>query len=341
MVDYAAHIRSRTRTPRDLARPRCHPWLRMWAAGAVALLCVAAPAQAALRQGWPKGYPPWGVSARTVLVIVKASDGRTLLSAPMPWKREAYYGPLLWSPDARFLAFNLQVEPRGKWRPAVWNMGKKTLKQLREGFFCWDISPKGDRMLGITADNKVVEVALDGSRERIISSGPLLGAKWSPDGRRLAAVRQSGGRVQLEVLTAGGRLIQVLQDWDLRSGGKGIGHCWSPDGKWIAFSRWERDKQAIFVVAARGGKARQVLEGAQPCWSPDGKHLAYCRQDAQYLSIALWIARVRDWQSRRLPLDTVQAEFPAWAHDGTRLATIVVKLVPLKIKDLIPPPGSR
>ncbi|MFQ6604342.1 MAG: prolyl oligopeptidase family serine peptidase [Fidelibacterota bacterium] len=147
---------------------------------------------------------------------------------------------------------------------------------------------------------------------------PLTGGKqqdrlprWSPDGKRLAFVRQEDHKDQIWILPlTGGEALPLTQ---LKHGS--ISQLtWSPDGKNIAFlfhpqgkevkrkkdgsaeipvyrhitRLWFRlDGQGFFdseythvwIADARTGKAKQLVQGnyddAYPCWTPDNKEIVF------------------------------------------------------------------
>ena len=89
---------------------------------------------------------------------------------------------------------------------------------------------------------------------------------WSPDGRRIAFHSKDRGGIW--VLPAEGGTAHPLTNFGTRP-------SWSPDGSWIAFQGHpvtdlgatnvtSFPPSTIWVVAARGGPARQVTESLQP-----------------------------------------------------------------------------
>lgn len=184
------------------------------------------------------------------------------------------------------------------------------------------------------------------------------GPRWSPDGSRLAFISNRSGKNQIWVIPADGGEAQQLTK--LAAGV--TDPTWSPDGHFLAFTskvkpgeepveEGQEDKRKpasdvrvinrikykmngvglvgdarsqVFVVAAAGGKPRQITQGdwdhEHPDWSPDGKHLAFAANrtaEEDYTS-------VRDiWTVSAVAGDPVQVtrsfgpvSNPTWAPDG-------------------------
>lgn len=129
------------------------------------------------------------------------------------------------------------------------------------------------------------------------------GARYSPNGTRIAFLRDVESKPQIHILTIATGVVQAITSLPLGVGG---GIAWSPDGSQIAFTAnplaelpaadkpyhitraiirfdevgyVQKSLQEIFVIDATGGAARQIthddaLAGA-PAWSPDGTRLLY------------------------------------------------------------------
>ena len=172
------------------------------------------------------------------------------------------------------------------------------------------LSPDGSRIayvlrtLDAEQDRTVDElwlVATDGSAPRRLTSGPDDGAPaWSPNGRRLAFVRDG----QVAVLDVDGGEPARLTDLPL---GAGAPH-WSPDGRRLAFTApvdptggargplvsdgldYQADGAGMYgpvraqlhVLDLDSHEVRQLTEGpesaGEPAWSPDGATLAFTRR---------------------------------------------------------------
>jgi dipeptidyl aminopeptidase/acylaminoacyl peptidase len=145
----------------------------------------------------------------------------------------------------------------------------------------------------------IVATTTQASPRQLTMSGKDSGAKWAPDGRRIAFVSSRGGSAQVYVLTVDGT-AEPQQLTTLSGGADNV--VWSPDGRTIAFTSevypdcqdeacnatrsdeaekkpvrprlydhllyrhwtsWSEGKRRhLFVVPAGGGTARDLLPGA-------------------------------------------------------------------------------
>lgn len=124
-------------------------------------------------------------------------------------------------------------------------------------------------------------------------------AAWSPDGLRLAFVRDG----DIWTIDAAGGVARRLT-----TDGASSGPAWSPDGTQIAWN----DGGLLAVAPADGSaSARTIADGltAPPAWSPDGKRLAFERRAGA--DAALEVVPAAGGVPQRLGFGSSSAA-PAW-----------------------------
>lgn len=183
----------------------------------------------------------------------------------------------------------------------------------------------------------------DGSRRSRVRSRTQDPA-WSPDSRRLAAARETGG---IHTFGVFGRNARALSE-------AGTDAAWSADGRLIAFARGVGRMRSIRVVPANGaarprivafgdgeptwsprrrtllyedngslyrldlgGRPQRLARGVEPAWSPRGDRIAFLQAVGTRTFLA--VMRADGSALRRLTRADVYGAPPAWSPDGRRL----------------------
>jgi Tol biopolymer transport system component len=115
----------------------------------------------------------------------------------------------------------------------------------------------------------------DGTAMRQLTTGHRdAGPTWSPDGSRIAFVRDEGDQHELYVMKADGSDARALTRTAASEGML----AWSPDGQRIAYVVGALD-QDIHILDANGSNSRNLTSSPAPegwpTWSPDGRRLAF------------------------------------------------------------------
>ena len=167
---------------------------------------------------------------------------------------------------------------------------------------------------------------------RLTSSGNVIAAALSPDGRYVAYVESDQGLQSLWLRqVATGQTLRLIGErpvfyW---------GHAFSPDGNNVVFGLKTPDDTAggLFAISTLGGTTRRLLSGidATPAFSRDGARVAYLRRGFPSAEeSALMVAGADGSDPRalaafRLPEYVAPIFFagPAWSPDGGRIVTTV------------------
>jgi tricorn protease len=182
------------------------------------------------------------------------------------------------------------------------------------------LSPKGERAL-FTARGDVFNTPIEKGVTRNLtrSSGAHdKGARWSPDGKKVAYLSDRSGEEEVYVVDA----LGVGKPEQLTSGGKAqrFPPEWAADGKRLAFS--DKDGR-LWVVTLAGKKLTEVARDVRGqihdyAWSPCGGHLAFSMGNASSFH-SVWIWSVEDGKLRKITDEQFHAASPAWDPKGSYL----------------------
>ena len=239
------------------------------------------------------------------------------------------------------------------------------------------LSPDGDRVVYVLRtldageDRNVDQLwtvpDAGGTPRRLTTGNADTSPAWSPDGSRIAFVRDG----QIHLLATDGGEPERVTDLPLGAGAP----VWSPDGARLAFTApvdpgnagplvadrldYQADGSGMFgavrsqvhVVDLASGECRQVTDGTEhagaPAWSPDGTHLAFTRavgEDSDLrFRIAVHLLDVDDPKAlpRVFAFADGVARTVSYAADGESLLVVGWPGRPGRSRTPVPRPARR
>jgi tricorn protease len=182
------------------------------------------------------------------------------------------------------------------------------------------LSPGGERALFVgRGDVFSAPIEKGAVRNLTHSSGAHdKGARWSPDGRKVAYLSDATGEEELYLIDQEG----TGKPDQLTKGGKAMRYppAWSPDAKRLAFS--DKDGK-LFVLNLADKAVVQVADDSNGqvhdyTWSPCGTHLAFSLSEPnETRSLFLW--SLGHDKPRRITGETFDEWQPAWSPEGNYL----------------------
>jgi Tol biopolymer transport system component len=187
------------------------------------------------------------------------------------------------------------------------------------------LSPNGARVAvsvmepGSARDLWVYDVAR-GVRDRVtFNPGDDIGARWSPDGRRLAFSSRRKGHLDLyQKASDGSGDEELLLADDLDKYAQG----WSPDGRFILYLGIGADTgQDVWVLPLFGDRKPRPLLNARhsegtPQFSPSGRWIAYRSNETGRFEVYVMPFPGPGGQQQ---ISTEGGDFPRWRRDGKEL----------------------
>lgn len=179
------------------------------------------------------------------------------------------------------------------------------------------------RLTGNGVHGDLVYIAnTDGTDVRPLSEDAPEGAAaptWSFDGTRLAYVQQAGIWVAEADGTDQQQVTEGMQSvfWPV----------WSPVDDRIAFTGYEREFSAVYLVNADGSGQVKLspdgVIGTNPAWSPDGSWIAFLAYDLNTGDTELHLIRPGGSDHRAIDLSKNASQL-SWSPDGQWIAFTTV-----------------
>lgn len=150
--------------------------------------------------------------------------------------------------------------------------------------------------------------------------GTNSGARFSPDGSRVAMVLSGEGNPEIYVSNAQGRGVARRT----RTSSVEASPAWSPDGSRLLFTSDSAGGPQLYIMPAGGGSMQRVATNisrycAEPDWSAgDPNKIAFTMRIGRGYQIAVCdlAGRTPTKQVSKAPVDAVE---PAWLADGRHL----------------------
>ncbi|HEX2382436.1 MAG TPA: hypothetical protein VHI95_07365 [Acidimicrobiales bacterium] len=165
----------------------------------------------------------------------------------------------------------------------------------------------------------IIVMAADGSDPRVVATDAFLG-EFSPDGGRLALVREAGGNDDIWIVDLATGALTPTVTFAVEGFTSHL--AWSPDGTRLAFDRTDCPggtgcSEPQLIVVDAGGTARNtVAVGTDPSWSPDSLQLAFSGPLGEVRVVAAAGGAARTIATRTLGAPTVLA----WQPTGKVIA---------------------
>jgi len=305
------------------------------------------------------GPPPRRQSARVlaagaaVLLAAAGVAWLTRLGRPSPAPRFGRVTRLTFGPGRNFAPV---ISPDGKWvayisdargPTDVWvkfiaggeavNLTEKTglNTEVRSEIGGLDISPDGTQLAFGAAETGaalfeyttwVMPAPLGGLPRKLLERG--MGARWSPDGKRLAYIRPGGGAGDgLIVSDASGANAKELQSTNLHIHTP----AWSSDGRRIYYLKsaatLNEEPSEIWSVSADGGGARAEVPSARravyPAPMPAGRGLLFSA-NPDSAELGLWWLPPSGRGPTRVTVGAGEYAEPRISADGARVVATLL-----------------
>ncbi|HTP10637.1 MAG TPA: PKD domain-containing protein [Anaerolineae bacterium] len=238
----------------------------------------------------------------------------------------AHHSQPMWSPDGYKLAFSTDFTSYSEiYVMDARRLSQKQVTQCHDMHLsCWNPvwSPDGQRIAVDSRDTSEVvskggvyitdvdKAALFQSIDRQNVLDDCDNPTWSPDGRRIAMVCNTGEEKQIGIFVVdldNYKLVRLTPE-------VGGGLTWSPDGKRLAFygdGIWVIDLDTTHVLSLT-----QPIDNSTsdyfPAWSPDVTKIAFVRGYRIY-SIQVDGSDLRQ-------ITDMNGRYPAWSPDGSKIA---------------------
>ena len=171
-------------------------------------------------------------------------------------------------------SYGVDASPKGE--------PEKVADGVSWGFLDW----RGDRIIYVKSENDSSGSNINDlyvydhktkETKRLTEGLRAYHPSFSPDGSRIALVRNENGNSNIFTIDAdGGNLVQVTRT-DHQMVHNNL--SWAPDGKTILFSAFDGSRYGIYIADLDGSNLKTIVydrfENINPLWSPDGQGIIF------------------------------------------------------------------
>ena len=252
------------------------------------------------------------VQSRQLTQIVDANPETLGYEGQQLWSRYGFHAAV--SPDGTQIAYASCQFPNEDWADPDW----------RERIRIQDGPEWYERY---KLNYEIAIAGLDGSNQVQLTANRVLDhyPVWSPDGKRIAFIREENSARQLYTMSSDGQDVQPVMGsiTDVSP----LPLLWSPNGQHLAFMRGlehyvvGRVSLPLLTVRLDGREVAHLGNATTlPTWSPDGSELAFATYDAQKRRPTIVVVRPDGTAMREVkrtaffPITEVQ-----WSPDGSSI----------------------
>ena len=207
----------------------------------------------------------------------------------------------------------------------------------------YSVAPTPARLAAISfsASGKIIFVKnnslwtwQNGNAKQLTSGTAYEGPSWSPDGKKIAAVKRADNYSDLVALNDTGKLEKQLTRFGPtprpQDSSWARSPAWSPNGAKIAFSAdpgtyrmalWTANSDGAGGLAKVNYAALGEGDVDSPAWSEDGKNMAFVA--FWDVSSQIYVTNLSTGATKKLTNHQQGAYDPAWSPNGSRIAYVV------------------
>ena len=191
------------------------------------------------------------------------------------------------------------------------------------------VSPDGRTLLFFSdraRQTGLFTIGLDGSDLQPVTPPGIdsMQARWSPDGRRFAFIRQAPTGSSLVVQPVGELSVTTLVG--AKPGIAVQAPHWAPDGHAITYTQSEVGHSSVRVVDLAGAAREVAAPGGVvmfAAWSPDGRRIAFQREKDG--PRAIWVVPAEGGEAKALSNSPLELSHPEWCPTRPDEVLVVVE----------------